>query len=257
MILWCAADKLKQQLADAEQLAKQQQTTIEQLEEKLSSCTSKLAKKNTDLMHAQQAALQTQESLEKTQDRLDKLKLEKKKAKKKVKMKGGVKALTVAALDTDGDGKISLAEFIAGGGTEEQFKALDTDGSGQIDEAEVKANEALPDEPVAAEAAAAADALLAPAAAESAATMMSEQEVQEEYTRLHKKFTQAMMCGKKYDWTPRKCDEIGTKIEAEITAQGNTDEATFPKLALGVSANALLLLLLYVPSNSQHAACAT
>ena len=43
----------------------------------------------------------------------------------------------VAELDTDGDGKISLAEFIAGGGTEEEFKALDTDGSGQIDEAEV------------------------------------------------------------------------------------------------------------------------
>ena len=73
-----------------------------------------------------------------------------------------------------------------------------------------------------------------------AATMMSEQEVQEECKRLHKKFTQAMMCGKKYNWTPRKCVEVCMKVETEITAQGNTNEATFPKLALGASTNACL-----------------
>ena len=43
------------------------------------------------------------------------------------------------ALDGDGDGKVSLAEFVAAGGTAEQFAALDTDGSGYIDEAELMA----------------------------------------------------------------------------------------------------------------------
>ena len=45
----------------------------------------------------------------------------------------------MAKLDTDGDGKLSLEEFIAGGGTPEQFKALDTDGSEFLDRAELKA----------------------------------------------------------------------------------------------------------------------
>merc|ERR1711865_654729 len=65
--------------------------------------------------------------------------------KKKVKMKGGVKA-TIEAMDMDGDGKIDLAEYLASGGTEEEFKLLDADGSGQIDASELKANEAVPDD---------------------------------------------------------------------------------------------------------------
>jgi len=47
--------------------------------------------------------------------------------------------MTMKALDGDGDGKVSLAEFVAAGGTAEQFAALDTDGSGYIDEAELMA----------------------------------------------------------------------------------------------------------------------
>jgi len=49
-----------------------------------------------------------------------------------VEMGQDVKA-TVDAMDKDGDGQIDLAEYLAGGGTEEEFKALDADGTGHID----------------------------------------------------------------------------------------------------------------------------
>ena len=45
----------------------------------------------------------------------------------------------MATMETDGDGKLSLEEFIAGGGTAAQFKALDTDVSGFVDRVELKA----------------------------------------------------------------------------------------------------------------------
>ena len=49
-----------------------------------------------------------------------------------VEMGQDVKA-AVDAMDKDGDGQIDLAEYLAGGGTEEEFKALDADGTGHID----------------------------------------------------------------------------------------------------------------------------
>ena len=58
--------------------------------------------------------------------------------KKRVKITGGCFHLTIKALDNDGDGQVSLSEFVAAGGTEEQFVALDADGSGQVDEAELQ-----------------------------------------------------------------------------------------------------------------------
>ena len=134
----------------------------------------------------------------------------KKSPKKKVKMKGGVKA-TIEAMDKDGDGKIDLAEYLASGGTEEEFKLLDADGSGQIDASELKANDSVPDD----------------------AYALSDEQMQAEYTRLYKKFTQAMLCGKKYDWSYRKCIDIGYKAEALIRETEETDEALFPKMALG------------------------
>ena len=58
--------------------------------------------------------------------------------KEKVKLKGGGK-LNMKALDADEDGKVVLAEFMAAGGTAEQFRALDINGSGYLDEAELGA----------------------------------------------------------------------------------------------------------------------
>ena len=57
--------------------------------------------------------------------------------KKKVKMKGGVK-VTIEAFDKDGNAQIDQAEYLASGGTEEEFGTLDADGSGKIDASELK-----------------------------------------------------------------------------------------------------------------------
>ncbi|MCH7224703.1 EF-hand domain-containing protein [Haloferula sp. A504] len=46
------------------------------------------------------------------------------------------------ALDSNGDGKVSEAEFIAGGGTAEKFKALDPAGAGEVSLAEAQSNPA-------------------------------------------------------------------------------------------------------------------
>ena len=68
-----------------------------------------------------------------------------KRQKKKVKMKGGV-VPSIASMDTDGDGVVDKAEFLAAGGTEADFALLDADGDGVINAQEIEANQALPDE---------------------------------------------------------------------------------------------------------------
>jgi len=47
-------------------------------------------------------------------------------------------ALNTTNLDEDGDGKVSLEEFIAAGGTREQFNAIDADGDGTLTTKELK-----------------------------------------------------------------------------------------------------------------------
>merc|ERR1711865_233743 len=54
--------------------------------------------------------------------------------------------MTVIAIDADGDGFVDEGEFIAAGGTAEDFALLDIDGNGKITQEEFDANEALPEE---------------------------------------------------------------------------------------------------------------
>ena len=54
--------------------------------------------------------------------------------------------MRVKSMDTDGDGQISLDEFLAAGGTAEHFAAIDTDGSGFIDEGEFGSEELVFDQ---------------------------------------------------------------------------------------------------------------
>ena len=48
-------------------------------------------------------------------------------------------AAALKAIDNDGNGTIGLAEYLASGGTEQDFKALDIDGDGEIDASELMA----------------------------------------------------------------------------------------------------------------------
>ena len=64
---------------------------------------------------------------------------------KKVKLKSGI-AMSVKTMDTDGDGYVDKDEFIAAGGTAEDFAVLDIDGDGKITQEEFDANAALPDD---------------------------------------------------------------------------------------------------------------
>lgn len=67
------------------------------------------------------------------------------KYRKKVKLKSGI-AMSVKMMDADGDGYVDRDEFIAAGGTAEDFALLDADGDGQVTQEEFDANAALPDE---------------------------------------------------------------------------------------------------------------
>jgi len=45
-------------------------------------------------------------------------------------------------------------------------------------------------------------------------------EIEAEYQRLLRKFQQAMLCGRKYDWDRIKCIQVGLAIEAQFVAKG-------------------------------------